>query len=63
MTIGVMCDVAGDTVTIFANSVKVQLSLADAQLLLNHLEYSIIEMIHDKIAKNKTDLITEAYRE
>jgi hypothetical protein len=63
MTIGVMCDLAGDTVTIFANSTKVQISIADAYQLMAHLDYSLLELVKDQVIKERENLVREAYHE
>jgi len=61
MTVGVMCDLAGGTVTVFGNSQRLQLSVTDAYQLLAHMEYVLQQITKDHVMKNRENLIRETY--
>ena len=55
-------DIGGDTVTIYANSAKLKLSIGAVYALRSHLNYTLEQMEQDQVTQDRRHFVEETYR-
>ena len=61
MSIVISHDDCGNVLTIYANSAKLKLSIADAYQLMSHLKYTLEMMANEQVMKERREYISAVY--